>query len=80
MTTMKLRAELLREMSPLLDSETAMKKLLSYVRTLSPAKGEKSDKTAGWADSFVGVWKDERSADEIMDDIYKARTANHFEG
>lgn len=80
MTTMKLRAELLREMSPLLDSETAMKKLLSYVRTLLPAKEEKSDKTAGWADSFVGVWKDERSADEIMDDIYKARTANHFEG
>ena len=80
MTTMKLRAELLREMSPLLDSETAMKKLLSYVRTLSPAKEEKSDKKAGWADSFVGVWKDERSADEIMDDIYKARTANHFEG
>lgn len=80
MTAMKLRAELLREMSPLLDSETAMKKLLSYVRTLSPPKEEKSDKTAGWADSFVGVWKDERSADEIMDDIYKARTANHFEG
>ena len=79
MTTMQLRTELLREISPLLDSETAMKKLLSYARTLVPTKEEKVEKTPGWADSFVGVWKDERSADEIMDDIYQARTSNHIE-
>lgn len=30
----------------------------------------------GWASRFCGVWKDSRSADEIMDDIYKSRTKN----
>jgi len=30
----------------------------------------------GWANRFCGVWKDSRSADEMMDDIYKSRTKN----
>lgn len=30
----------------------------------------------GWASRFCGVWKDSRSADEMMDDIYKSRTKN----
>ena len=41
MTTTQLRAELFREMSPLLDSEKAMKEILMFVRTLNPAKKEK---------------------------------------
>lgn len=38
MTTTQLRAELFREMNPLLDSEKAMKEILTFVRSLIPAK------------------------------------------
>lgn len=72
MTAIQLRAELFREMSPLLDSEAAMEKMLTFVRTLVPAKKAE----AGWADRFVGAWKDDRSADEIVKEIRSARTAN----
>lgn len=30
----------------------------------------------GWASRFAGVWKDSRSAEEIVEDIRAARTAN----
>ena len=74
MTAIQLRAELFREMNPLLDSEAALEKLLAFVKSLSPAKKAKTE--AGWADRFVGAWKDDRSADEIVNDIRSARTAN----
>lgn len=32
-----------------------------------------------WADRFCGVWKDSRTADEIVDDIRNMRTANTFD-
>ena len=32
-----------------------------------------------WASRFVGVWKDSRTADEIVNDIRDARTANSFD-
>lgn len=38
MTAVQLRAELFREMNPLLDSETAMMRVLTFVRSLSPVK------------------------------------------
>ena len=38
MTTVQLRAELFREMNPLLDNETAMQKILVFVKSLVPAK------------------------------------------
>lgn len=43
MTAIQLRAELFREMNPLLDSEVALEKMLMFVRTLVPAKKMKSD-------------------------------------
>ena len=39
-----------------------------------PAKAE-----AGWADRFVGAWKEDRSADEIVSDIRSARTTNNID-
>ena len=33
----------------------------------------------GWASRFAGVWKDSRSAEEIIEDIRAARTANTFD-
>ena len=44
MTTIQLRAELFREMSPLLDSEAAMTKVLKYVKKLA-AKKQAMDET-----------------------------------
>ena len=42
MTAIELREELFREMNPLLDSEAAMKKILSYVKELVVAQNKKS--------------------------------------
>ena len=78
MTAIQLRAELFREMSPLLDSEVAMEKMLSFVRTLLPVtKKEDSEVThSGWANRFSGAWKDKRSAEEIINDIRQSRTSD----
>lgn len=32
-----------------------------------------------WADRFCGVWNDNRTADEIVDDIRGMRTINSFD-
>ena len=51
MTAIQLRAELFREMSPLLDSESAMTKVIAYVRSLVIAQEKKAGSTPrdGWA-------------------------------
>ena len=41
MTTVQLRAELFREMNPLLDNETALQKILAFVKSLVPTKTPK---------------------------------------
>ena len=69
MTAIELRAELFREMSPLLDNESAMTKMLA----------KKAKKESDWANRFVGAWKDNRSAEEIISDIRESRTANSRE-
>lgn len=33
----------------------------------------------GWASRFSGVWKDSRSAEEIVDELRAARTKNTFD-
>ena len=77
MTAIELRAELFREMSPLLDNESAMTKMLAFVKSLVPAKKSKTE--SDWANRFVGAWKDSRSAEEIISDIRESRTANSRE-
>ena len=37
MTNVQLRAEVFREINPLLDNESAMKRVLVFLRTLTPA-------------------------------------------
>ena len=51
MTAIELREELFREMNPLLDSDSAMKKILSYVKGLVVAENKKSAVAPrnGWA-------------------------------
>ncbi|MBQ6377596.1 MAG: hypothetical protein IJJ56_02220 [Prevotella sp.] len=77
MTAIELRAELFREMSPLLDNESAMTKMLAFVKSLVTTKKAKSE--SDWANRFVGAWKDSRSAEEIINDIRESRTVNSRE-
>ena len=51
--------------------------LLSSSMTHSEEPAAKPRK--GWASRFSGVWKDSRSAEEIVEDIRAARTANTFD-
>lgn len=37
---------------------------------------KEEDKADHWADQFCGVWADNRSAEEIVDDIRSMRTKN----
>ena len=76
-TALQLNAELYRAMGEIADNETLLAKVLKYVKSLAPAKKEKAD--TGWADRFVGAWKDDRSAEEIVNDIRSARTANEID-
>jgi antitoxin MazE len=72
MTAIQLRAELFREMNPLLDSEVAMEKMLVYVRSLVLTSGASSDTTArqGWAAAAKQAHLD--GQDHLMgDDIFE---------
>jgi hypothetical protein len=54
--------------------QSALSKILKliqfYKNELLEEKSEEKRKTTG----FCGIWEDERSADEIIDDIYSHRT------
>ena len=76
MTALQLNAEIYRAMGEIADNETLLAKVLVYVKSLVPTKEAKTE--TGWADQFVGAWKDDRSADEIVNDIRSARTANEI--
>ena len=58
-------------------NESAMIKMLAFVKSLVPAKKTKTE--SDWANRFVGAWKDSRSAEEIISDIRESRTANSRE-
>ena len=71
MTAIQLRAELFREMNPLLDSEAALTKVLAFVKSLVVAQEKESGITsrAGWADAAKQAHTDGEdklmAADEI---------------
>jgi hypothetical protein len=77
MTALELNAEIYRAMGKIANDETLLAKVLKYIKGLAPAKKTKED--AGWATRFVGAWEDDRTADEIVDDIRSARTANNID-
>lgn len=77
MTALELNAEIYRAMGEIANDETLLAKVLKYVKGLAPTKKTKED--AGWATRFVGAWEDSRTADEIVDDIRSARTANNID-
>lgn len=73
MTTIQLRAELFREMSPLLDSESALEKLLAYVKTLLPSKKAKAqdadERLEAAQKRFSGDWGGNSDAKEVAAEL-----------
>ena len=74
MTAIELRAELFREMNPLLDSEAAMKKVLAFVRSISPIVNESKHSTANTKldialSKFHKDWGGNKDAMEIADEL-----------
>ena len=73
MTAIELRAELFREMNPLLDSEAAMKKVLAFVRSISPIVNESKHSTAN-TKLDIALSKDAMEiADELRQDFEMTR-------
>ncbi len=75
MTTIQLRAELFREMNPLLDSEAALTKVLAFVKGLVIAQKKESGITsrAGWAAAAKQAHAD--GEDKLMaSDVFEDET------
>ena len=68
-----------RYWSELNDLSDNMKLELIIMLSRSLRNRKTSKSSAHWADRFCGVWKDTRTADEIVDDIRSMRTANTFD-
>lgn len=66
MTTLQLRAELFREMNPLLDSEVALTKVIAYVKGLVNAQNHETKAThrEGWAAAAMQAHAD--GEDKLM--------------
>ena len=78
MTTIQLNAELANQIKLLSGNTDLMKKALDYMKSLTvhmtPAKqANESERTKAFLDSVCGKWEDNRTADEIIADIYAAR-------
>lgn len=75
---MQLNAELANQIKLLSGNTDLMKKALDYMKSLTvhmtPAKqANESERTKEFLDSVCGKWEDNRTADEIIADIYAAR-------
>ena len=78
MTTKQLNAELANQIKLLSGNTDLMKKALDYMKSLTvhmtPVKqANESERTKAFLDSVCGKWEDNRTADEIIADIYAAR-------
>ena len=49
---------------------------LELAAMLVNSVAHKESKKENWTDQFAGKWKDSRSAEKIIDDIYQTRTEN----
>ena len=78
MTAIQLRAELFREMSPLLDSEAAMTKVIAFVKSLAIAQKKEADIAPrnGWAAAAMQAHQD--GEDKLMaDDVFLPCALSH---
>ena len=65
--------------SELKDLSDDVKLELITLLSSSMVHNRPNEANANWADRFVGVWKDDRSTEEIVDDIRSMRTANQID-
>jgi len=80
MTAVQLRTELFREMSPLLDNETAMMKVIAYLKKLViiQARQANSSLREGWADAAKQAHED--GADRLMfDEVFAEETLEDWQ-
>lgn len=63
--------EMLKDLSSDIKLELIAKLSASLV-----AKDNTSDTSKNWTSEFVGRWEDDRTADEVIEDIRGARTSN----
>ena len=73
MTAIQLRAELFRQMNPLLDNEVAMTKVLEFVKGLMPSNSRSVSARRGWAAAAKKAHKDGQDA-LIVDDVFVDET------
>ena len=79
MTALELNAELYRAMGEIANDETLLVKVLNFVKGLKSTKTKIEKSESGWANRFSGGWKDNRSTEEIINDIRESRTDNSRE-
>lgn len=82
MTTMQLNAEIANQLKLISGNTDMMKKVLEYIKSLTahiaPSKKESEyEKTKKFIDSFAGKWEDDRTAEEMIADIYSARKSKN---
>ena len=73
MTAIQLRAELFRQMNPLLDNEVAMTKVLEFVKGLMSSNSRSVSARRGWAAAAKKAHKDGQDA-LIADDVFDDET------
>ena len=84
MTTVQLRAELFREMNPLLDNETAMARLLEFVKGLLKNSAKSEQKVVslsprnGW-DIAAKKAHDEGQDKLMADDVFADETMEDWQ-
>lgn len=83
MTTTQLNAELAKQIKLISGDKDLMKKVLDYIKgltahTATPKKESEAEQTRKFIDSFAGKWKDNRSAEEMIADIYTSRKSKYY--
>lgn len=80
MTTVQLRAELFREMNPLLDNETAMMKVLAFLKSLVVVQTKQIAKAPrdGWAAAAKQAHADGQDK-LIMDEVFAEETMEDWQ-
>lgn len=80
MTAVQLRAELFREMNPLLDNETAMMKMIAFLKNLVIVQTKQANTAprAGWAAAAKQAHAD--GEDKLMiDEVFAEETLEDWQ-
>lgn len=75
-TSANISSSLLREISDIIGNEQLSRKVLNAIRAIRREEHKVPTDNIEFERLF-GAWKDSRSADEIIDDIYNSRQADY---